>query len=329
PVPDLQRILETLWSRRPQPPLDLPRSLRAALEKALPTLGPGSGVCPARPAAPTNPEDEFLHELLPDKIVFLRPGALSPKTVPLFTAALRDASQIAARGIILDLRHNRSESPFALAAELASFLTPPGTLLFQAKNAASGKSSPVQGASPRMLLAPLVVLLDSSTTGCAEVLAACLRVHAGAFLIGSTTAGQAAEYSFLPLSENRFFRFPTAEAVFETLPALFPNGLSPDLPVPVSEETAETLRAWSQKLRKVSPLISAPSYSRFNEAALIAGTNPDTERWIADQLARKLPPAPPAEKPPQDKVLCRALDFLTARQALLTPQNHAPASATP
>jgi C-terminal processing protease CtpA/Prc len=90
--------------------------------------------------------------------------------------------------------------------------------------------------------------------------------------------------------------------------SLFAEGVKPDLPVdmPVAEKR-QIFQLSSDK--GIGPFVYEAGRPHMNEAALLAGTNPDVEAAEAAQQRR----GHSAEKPPpHDTVLQRALDVITS-----------------
>src|SRR5207248_2657914 len=70
-----------------------------------------------------------------------------------------------------------------------------------------------------------------ATSGSAEAIAAALKAHGQAMLIGQPSAGRAVEYSDFPLSSGKILRIAVAEVIGPNGQSLFPGGVKPDLPV--------------------------------------------------------------------------------------------------
>jgi hypothetical protein len=322
---DLDQALAALESLA-IPPEEASRedSRRIALLELLKRLGPGSGIFPAVPEtklAEKQSAHPFVQELLPAGVGFLRPSKIIPGSLPRWQQALRDFAQMGVRALILDLRASTEGGSLALAAELSSLFIPENTPLFSIRDLESNQQRLLLAKAAEPHTFSLLILTTSHTGGAAEVVAAALRIHADAFLIGSRTRGQAADYSELPLSDGSLLRFPKAHAVFDSLPDLFPKGLAPDLFLSVSDaHTAEILR-FSARGGKIADLLSEPVRRRLNEAALVAGKNPETEQWILDKLARS---TPQRSAIPKDVSLERAMDFAATRWALAFPPHNSP-----
>src|SRR5262249_15535517 len=124
--------------------------------------------------------------------------------------------------------------------------------------------------------------------------------------IGQSTAGRAVEYSDVPLSGGKSLRVASAEAVLPDGQVLFPDGVKPDLPVEMLlTEKRQIFQAASEK--GMAPFIYEAERPHLNEAALLAGTNPELD--AADVQRR---PGGRSKAPVRDSVLQRALDVLTS-----------------
>ena len=126
-------------------------------------------------------------------------------------------------------------------------------------------------------------------------------------MIGQPTAGQAVEYSDLALNGGRILRVAVAEALLPEGRSLFPGGVKPDLPVEMP--LADKRVVFQQSLEKgMSPFIFEAERPHLNEAALLAGRNPEIEAMEAAQRRRAS-----GEKPlARDLVLQRAIDVVTS-----------------
>jgi hypothetical protein len=152
------------------------------------------------------------------------------------------------------------------------------------------------------------VLTDGDTVGAAEAIAAALRFYNKALVIGQTTAGRAAEYSDLSLPSGKILRVAVAEMFSPDGRPLFPDGIKPDLPVEMSIADKRQIFQLSGE-KGMGPFVYEAGRPHMNEAALLAGTNPEVEAAEAAQQRRGHGP----EKPPaHDPVLQRALDVVTS-----------------
>jgi hypothetical protein len=94
--------------------------------------------------------------------------------------------------------------------------------------------------------------------------------------------------------------------VIPSAPAIFPEGLTPDIAVPFSKSQQELVLGLADQ-NGVADYIFDEERPHTNEAALVAGKNPDLDAYEADHASGKS-----TRLPIKDVVLQRAVDFLTA-----------------
>jgi len=145
-------------------------------------------------------------------------------------------------------------------------------------------------------------LIDGETSGPAEAMAAALKAHGQALLIGQSSAGLAVEYSDFPLSSGKILRIAVGEVVGPNGQSLFPSGVKPDLPVELSSAQKHQIFALSMQ-RGLTTFVYERERPHFNEAALIAGTNPEFD--VRQQ--RRNP-----DENLHDMVLQRAVDVIAS-----------------
>ena len=122
-------------------------------------------------------------------------------------------------------------------------------------------------------------------------------------MIGQKTAGQAAEYKSYAIGSNLVLNVAVSELVVPNGPPLFPSGAVPDITVPFQQQDQEKVLSLADS-KGITDFIVDDERPRTNEAALVAGKNPDLDAYESDQSANK-------PKQPKDLVLQRAIDFLT------------------
>lgn len=278
--------------------LDETELARATLAGLLVQLEPGAELRGAeQPEAAVVP---FHSEVLEGGIGYVRAGSLRTENLAQLDAALGKFAEAKTSGMVLDLRATPETQDFALAAEMAGRFTPPGTPLFALQARTEAGSRAFASSSPGYR-GVIVVLVDSSTRGATEALAATLRRHAGALLVGTRTAGRAVEFADLPLGHGQVLRLAVAEARVDGLPALQPSGVAPDIEVPEDPQVRDALAAAAAS-GSIASLVLEKGRAQMNEAALMAGTNPEIEEASDDQ--------PTAQ--PLDRQLQRAVDLVTA-----------------
>ena len=216
-------------------------------------------------------------------------------------------------GLILDLRYSGG-SDYAGAVEAADvFLDGERALL------RFGDTNLAAQASAKTVDLPVATLVNESTVGAAEALAAALQFTRTSLVIGSRTAGQAHGFKEVELSNGQRLKLPGVSAQLPDGTALSPNGVTPDVLISVN---AEDERAYFEDPYWLSPrLFSQTGRSNTND---LAGTNRSRRRVNEADLVRmqregqapnsELADAPGFRLPPvkiiNDPCLARGVDFL-------------------
>ncbi len=278
--------------------IDATELSRATLLGLLERLQPGAELNGGDPQEPK--AVPFQSEILEDRVGYVRLGSLRTENIVQLDAALGGFGDGKTDGIVLDLRATPESRDFALAAQVAGRFVPAATPLFSMQGRTDPAGKPFMSAEP-LYRGLLVVLVDSSTRGAAEAIAAVLRRHAQAMLVGATTGGQAVEFEDLPLGGGQQLRLAVAEARVEGLPPIYPDGLSPDLAVAQDPAVRDAVLAASTG-KGVEAFVFEHGRAQMNEAALVAGTNPELD---SEDAAVE-------EKPLFDRPLQRAIDLIVA-----------------
>jgi C-terminal processing protease CtpA/Prc len=210
--------------------------------------------------------------------------------------------------VIVDLRASQATTDLQVAAEFAKRFCPKGKTLFALRKPAGRQDRLFSSDRDPAFRGLIMVLTDGDTAGAAEAIAAALRFYNKALLIGQTTAGRAAEYSDLQLPSGKILRVAAAEMISPDGRSLFPEGMKPDLPVEMSMADKREIFQLSGE-KGIGPFVYEGARPHMNEAALLAGTNPEVEAAEAAQQRR----GRAQEKPPaHDPVLQRGLDVVTS-----------------
>lgn len=243
--------------------------LRATLRGLLAGLQPGAELTGNEsPAAPDAP---FLSEVLGENTGYIRLGSLSTENIARLDATLGEFREKKVDAVVLDLRATPDSDNFDLAAQAAGRFVPPGVRLF----AFSGAGEKIFTAGgQRGFDGVVAVVVDADTSGAAEVLAASLRRHIRAMIVGVPTSGRAVQFAAIDLGDGHRLRLAVAEAEVEGLPGIYPRGLEPDLVVEQDEATRDAILAAAPE-SGVAAFVFQPEREQLNEAALVAGTNPE------------------------------------------------------
>ncbi|HEY1771047.1 MAG TPA: S41 family peptidase [Chthoniobacterales bacterium] len=283
-------------------PADLDRATLAGL---IERLGRGVTLLPA-PSPNNEPAPAMSdRDILQGHIGYFRPGALRKSDLADLDAALRNFAAKKIDALILDLRGTAETQDFAMAAEFAKRFARKGEYLFNLQGAARPERVFVSDRAPDYV-GLITILIDEETNGAPEVLASVLRVNEKAILIGEPTAGAAVGYSDLSLG-GMILRVAVSEAAIGNERVGFPGGVQPDIAVLMPLSTKREI--FKESLTKgMSPFVFESDRPHLNEAALLAGTNPEIEAIQESQQRRAR-----GEKPPlHDPVMQRAVDVITS-----------------
>jgi peptidase S41-like protein len=306
---DLQAVITLLKSNFTNPDEITDTELnRATVEGLMVRLPRGVMLLPTKENTPAEAPSVFYSEIIGGHIGYVRVGTLNAANLQALDKSLSNFAGKNVDALIVDLRASQATTDLALAAEFAKRLCPKGKTLFTLRKP-TGRQDRVFSSDRHPAFRGLVmVLTDGDTVGAAEAITAALRFYNKALVIGQTTAGRAAEYSDLLLPSGKILRVAIAEMVSPDGRSLFPEGMKPDLPVEMSMADKRQIFQLSGE-KGMGPFVYESGRPHMNEAALLAGTNPEVEAAEAAQQRRGRGP----EKPPaHDPVLQRALDVVTS-----------------
>jgi hypothetical protein len=303
---DLQQAVQLLKSHYINPAaLNETELNRAMLAGILARLGPGVMLLPQGATAGEG-DPQLYSDVIDNRIGYVRPGGLTSANLQAFDDALKSFAAKKVEALVFDLRASGASNDFAVAAEFAKRLVPRGKPLFTLRKPAAKQERAFTTDRDPAFSGMMIVLADSDSSGPAEALAAVLRLHNKALVIGQPTAGRTVEYSDLPLNGGRVLRVAVAEAVLPDGRALFPAGVTPDIPVEMPAADKRLVFEQS-RARGMRDFVFEAERPHMNEAALIAGRNPELEALEAQRRAK------PGDKPlPRDPVVQRAMDLVTS-----------------
>jgi len=287
---------------------------RAALAGLLQRLDFGAELIPRKLESVPNALKGVRAELLNAQTAYLRPLAMTIQEVAEMEQHLRKFSDAKAAHLILDLRSPAPPGDFGDAAALLSLFAPKGEVLFKMKQMGQSATETETNAREPVWTKPLLVLVDDETNNLGETIAAVLHQRKQALLIGAPTRGGAVRYETVPVDAEWSLRFARAEVLLADDSSVFKMGLKPDFEVSLG--TARKHQAFEAAIgRNVKSTITDIPRARFNEAALVAGKNPELNAYIRRSAGESLPEDAPR---PSDTVLQRAVDLITTRTLLET-----------
>ena len=305
---DLQQAVQLLKNNYIKPDaLNENELSRATLQGMLTRLGHGVMLLPPHGAGNAESASPFFGEILESHIGYLRLGALTRENLQKMDATLQGFIAKKIDALVIDLRASSSADDFATAAEYAKRFCPNGKALFSLRKANAKQDRSFTSDREPTYKGLVIALTDSETSGAAEAVAGVLRLYDKALLLGDATAGRSVEYSDLPLPSGIQLRIAIAEALLPEGRALFPDGLKPD--VPVEMPLPDKHQVFQQSIDKgMAQFVYENERPHLNEAALLAGRNPDIESAEAAQRRVRS-----TEKPPlHDRVLQHAVDVVTS-----------------
>lgn len=303
---DLQAALAALKSNFTNPDALTETELnRATLEGLIVRMPGGLLLVPSKETGTTEAPSPFYSEIFENHLGYLRLGALDGSNLKELDKKLQDFNAKKVDALIVDLRAS-SGGDFPSAAEFAKRFCPKGKALFSVRKPGARQDRQFTSDRDPSFQELMVLLVDNDTSGGAEAFAAAVRLYDKALVIGQPSAGRAVEYSDLPLPSGKTLRVASAEAILSDGQPLFPGGVKPDLPVDMS--LAEKRQMFRQSGEKgMAQFVYETERPHLNEAALIAGTNPELEIPDAQRRTRAR-----SAQAPRDSVVQRALDVVTS-----------------
>jgi hypothetical protein len=275
---------------------------RATLQGLLVRLSKGILLLPAKVTPAADVTAPLFAEVVEGHIGYLRAGGLNGANVQTLDKRLADFAAKKVNALIVDLRASDT-GDFASAAEFAKRLVPKGKTLFSLRKQDKQEQTFMADRDP-VYNGLIVVLVDSDSDGPAEALAVALRTHDKALVIGENTSGSGVEYSEMPLPSGKILRVAVSLCIGADGRKLYPEGVKPDLLVEMSPMDKRQIFRFSAA-KGIASFTREMERPHLNEAALIAGTNPELEtqeqrrsRAQANSLV--------------DPVLQRGLDLITS-----------------
>jgi hypothetical protein len=283
---------------------------QAAVEGLLSRIGPGAILQTKAQTELPAPVRPFKSDLIESQFGYIRLGSIAESGLQQLDATLSSFHEHGISGLILDLRTMPPASDFQLAAHVLSRFVPKGKVLFNLVEPKTGKSQAFSSSADPLFSGPLAVLVSQDTAGDAEAIAAVLRDDVHALVIGQQTTGHAVEFAHYDIGGNLVLTVAVKEVVVPGAPPIFPNGVTPDIRVTFPKQQQDAVLLASDQ-SGVSNYIFDEERPHTNEAALVAGKNPDLDAYEADH-----PNGKPKVQRLKDLTLQRAIDFLTAVNVL-------------
>jgi len=140
------------------------------------------------------------------------------------------------RHLILDLRNTLGRS-LAQAVEIAAYFLEPESVVYIRKNASGEREEITVEGDSNSTDAPLAVLVNEGSASSSEILAGALRDNGRAPVIGETTFGTGTVLSEFVLRDGSSILLGVAEWLTPDGDFIRNTGITPDVMVPLGEET--------------------------------------------------------------------------------------------
>jgi len=178
--------------------------------------------------------DSIYLEMLPEDIAHIQITHFSERTHEELVAALNDAIDSAAEGIVLDLRNNPG-GYLHVAVDVASEFLDGGTVVYQQDS--EGRLDESQATSGGLATdLPLVLLVNEWSASASEVLAGALQDRGRATLVGNVTYGKGSINIIRELSDGSALYVTTARWLTPDGNLIEGVGLTPDFEVAITDE---------------------------------------------------------------------------------------------
>jgi carboxyl-terminal processing protease len=179
---------------------------------------------PAGPAAP-----DVKGRMQADGVGYVRVAAFGKRAADLLRAQVASLTKAGATKLIIDVR-NSAAGDLADGVTVARVFVPAGTLAIR-ESKASGQEKILAVKGDGAVTLPLAVLVDSGTSGPAEIFAAALSENKRAELIGEHTIGRAGTQELIKLPDGSGLWITTARYLGPDGKPIQGKGLEADVPV--------------------------------------------------------------------------------------------------
>ena len=286
---------------------------RATISGLLTRLDDGAKLLP-KPGSPgsasgTEPvPDGFYTEILGERSGYVRLGNFNNDHLASLDRALKGFNDRQLPAVLLDLRGTPAGSNYDQASEVIRRFVTKGKPLFTLRKPTINQERLLTSNGDPAYTGLILLLVDGDTAGAAETVAAVVRFYNRALVIGESTAGQGVEYADLGLAGGSVLRVAVSQVVLPGNLNLFPDGVKPDVPVPLAR--ADKITIFKAGMEKgLGPFVNDVERPHLNEAALVNGTTPDLDAAREAQAARRRG-GPPAKPPLRDTVVQHAMDLV-------------------
>lgn len=288
---------------------------RAAMQGLLERLDFGAMLLTKASREAQDAPFSFYSEKLSEEVGYVRFGKFKKQEIDELDKALaRFSDEEKMETLIVDLRSPQAMADFEIASSILSRFRESGEILFKIRRPREERPRLFTSRdAPKLWKKNLMVLIDRETGNVGEIIAAVLRRDADrCFVIGEKTVGMTVEYRDVPVGGDRILRYAVAEVVLPDGDSLFQAGVKPDVATPSSTKVKQAIFRASQN-RPLADFVFDRGRPRMNEAALVAGTDPELDYYVARSNGEQTEWDKPILR---DRVLRQAVDLLNVASFL-------------
>ncbi len=205
---------------------------------------------------------------------YLRLGPIEDATLERLDTTLQDFQAAGIQIIGLDLRASGKTGDANVAAAILRRFVSQGAEMFRLARSDADAARIFTATAEPLYRGTIILLVDSETRGAAELIAATLRAKREALVVGSRTAGELYEYADVPLKNGHVLRYAVSQVFIGDEVAKPGEGITPDVPVPFDpKDKWQKFKIADEK--GIAAIVVEKERPRMNEAALVAGRNPE------------------------------------------------------
>ena len=178
------------------------------------------------------------------KIGYVRVVQFNEPTAEDLAKALDELQKQGMQALVLDLRNNPGGLLNSAVDVCAQFLPPNTTVVStQGRVASQEREYATSAAAKERPKFPLAVLVNEGSASGAEIVSGALKDLKRAIVVGETTFGKGSVQNVMQLPDGSALRFTTAKYYTPSKQVIHGNGVTPNIPVPMSAEQEHALFA--------------------------------------------------------------------------------------
>jgi carboxyl-terminal processing protease len=178
------------------------------------------------------------------KIGYVRVVQFNEPTAEDLAKALDELQKQGMQALVLDLRNNPGGLLNSAVDVCAQFLPPNTTVVStQGRVASQEREYATSAATKERPKFPLAVLVNEGSASGAEIVSGALKDLRRAIIVGETTFGKGSVQNVMQLPDGSALRFTTAKYYTPSKQVIHGNGVTPNIPVPMSAEQEHALFA--------------------------------------------------------------------------------------